>query len=361
MARTNKTNPSERNSNKRCDYHKDHGHTTETCRSLHYMVEDLLKAGHLKRAVINYIHGGPLDDEYSSKRKRQRLLQATTVREQPHRDALILTLGVGNHDVRRILVDPGSSADLLQVAIIKQMGFIPSSLENPGRTLSGFNGSSTTSLGMPFRPHTIKWSASSPKMDKLIFTEASSMPGNVIRSPARPDPVPIANTPPKKQMLLTNSNYSTRRSNATRRATPWDVTLGRFGTRAKNRVALAPIKMVARRHSGSLWHQSQKSGRFGTDTNGGQTSLWVALAPEPKIGSLWHRYKWLQDVTLGRFGTRAKNRVALAPIQMVARRHSGSLWHQSQKSGRFGIDTNGCKTSLWVALAPEPKIGSLWH
>ena len=90
---------------------------------------------------------------------------------QPHRDALILTLGVGDYDVRRILVDPGSSADLLQVAVIKQMGFIPSSLENPGRTLSRFNGSSTISLG--------------------------------------------------------------------------DVTLGHFGTRAKNQVALAPIQMVA--------------------------------------------------------------------------------------------------------------------
>ncbi|RVX23028.1 Retrovirus-related Pol polyprotein from transposon 297 [Vitis vinifera] len=199
-----RSNPSERDRNKRCDYHKDHGHTTETCRSLHYMVEDLLKAGHLKqyirtvpkgegsshgrgprapaapvRVVINYIHGRPLDDEYSSKRKRQRLLRAATVREhvssiqpglasggihpidgtivfpavdpaqvlQPHRDALILTLGVGDFDVKRILVDPGSSADLLQVAVIKQMGFIPSSLENPERTLFGFNGSSTTSLG----------------------------------------------------------------------------------------------------------------------------------------------------------------------------------------------------------------------
>ncbi|RVW52932.1 hypothetical protein CK203_072721 [Vitis vinifera] len=72
-----------RDNNKRCDYHKDHGHNTETCRSLHYMVEDLLKAGHLKqyvriepkgegsshdrgprapaapvRAVINYIYRG---------------------------------------------------------------------------------------------------------------------------------------------------------------------------------------------------------------------------------------------------------------------------------------------------------------
>ncbi|RVW64181.1 hypothetical protein CK203_046310 [Vitis vinifera] len=66
---------------------------------------------------------------------------------QPHRDALILTLRVGDFDVKRILVDPSSSADLLQVAVIKQMSFIPSSLENLGRTLSGFNGSSTTSLG----------------------------------------------------------------------------------------------------------------------------------------------------------------------------------------------------------------------
>ena len=64
------------------------------------------------------------------------------------------------------------------------------------------------------------------------------------------------------------------------------------------------------------------------------TSLWVTLAPEPKIRSLWHQY---------------------------ARRHSGSLWHQSQKSGRFGTDTNGSKMLLWVALAPEPKTGSLWH
>ncbi|RVW28366.1 hypothetical protein CK203_105831 [Vitis vinifera] len=47
-----KLNPSERDRNKRCDYHKDHGHNIETCRSLHYMVEDILKAGHLKHSVV---------------------------------------------------------------------------------------------------------------------------------------------------------------------------------------------------------------------------------------------------------------------------------------------------------------------
>ena len=83
-----------RDHNKKCAYHKEHGHTTETCRSLHYLVEKLIKAGHLKqylrsdarvrdtprnrdsgtpriptapKAIINYIHGGPLDEEYDSK------------------------------------------------------------------------------------------------------------------------------------------------------------------------------------------------------------------------------------------------------------------------------------------------------
>ncbi|RVX19372.1 Transposon Ty3-I Gag-Pol polyprotein [Vitis vinifera] len=49
-------------------------------------------------------------------------------------------------------------------------------------------------------------------MGKLIFTKASSLPGNVIKSLARPDPAPTASTPPKKQMLLTNSNYSIQRT-----------------------------------------------------------------------------------------------------------------------------------------------------
>ncbi|RVW69828.1 Transposon Ty3-I Gag-Pol polyprotein [Vitis vinifera] len=175
-------------------------------RSLHYLVERLIKARHLKqylrsdarvrdtsrnhnsgnprisaapKAVINYIHGGPLDEEYDSKQKKQRLLRAASVRErvnsirpgiagggprpidgiiifppvdptrilQPHYDALILSLGMGDFDVRRILIDPGSSADLLQASVISHMGRDLSGLENPGRILSGFNGAATTSLG----------------------------------------------------------------------------------------------------------------------------------------------------------------------------------------------------------------------
>lgn len=228
-----RTNPDERDYNKKCAYHKDHGHTTEACKGLHYLIEDLLKVGHLKeyvcmtpkgegssqgrgpcvpsapvKAVINYIHRGPLDDEYNSKRKRQRLLRAATVRDQvnsvrpglvegsvhpidgtivfplidparilqPHCDALILTLGIGDFDVKRIFVDPGSSADLLQVSIIKQMRIIPSSLENPRRTLSGFNGSSMTSLGDVILPV----QAEPVVLNTLFFVVEDLSPFNVI-------------------------------------------------------------------------------------------------------------------------------------------------------------------------------------
>ena len=65
---------------------------------------------------------------------------------QPHEDALVLTLGVGGFDVRRVLVDPGSSTDLLKMPVFKQMGYSPSALKNLGCFLFRFNGV-TTSLG----------------------------------------------------------------------------------------------------------------------------------------------------------------------------------------------------------------------
>ncbi|RVX09469.1 Transposon Ty3-I Gag-Pol polyprotein [Vitis vinifera] len=201
-----RTDPSTRDRSRRCVFHKDHGHTTETCQAFQYLVERLIKAGHLKqylrsdnggrdasqhhnpgvprapaapKAVINYINGGPSDEEYDFMRKRQKLLQATSIRErinsirpgltgggprpidgtiifppvdpnrtlQPHCDALILSLEIGDFDVRRILVDPGSSADLVQASVVGHMGHTLTGLENPGRILSGFNRSSTTSLG----------------------------------------------------------------------------------------------------------------------------------------------------------------------------------------------------------------------
>lgn len=167
-----KIDPTRWDRNRRCFYHKDYSHTTEQCKSLHYLVEKLIKVGHLKhyvhttdrqretmqelvvqaptspiapRVVIDYIHGGLVDDRHSSKWQRRRLLNTAFVRErvnsvqhnfskgsvcliddivtfllvganrvlQPHEDALILILGVGGFDMRRVLVYPSNSVDLL--------------------------------------------------------------------------------------------------------------------------------------------------------------------------------------------------------------------------------------------------------
>nr|CAN82058.1 hypothetical protein VITISV_010874 [Vitis vinifera] len=66
---------------------------------------------------------------------------------QPHEDALVLTLGISGFDVRRVLIDPGSSTDLLQMSAYKQMDYLLSALENLGRLLSRFNGATMTSQG----------------------------------------------------------------------------------------------------------------------------------------------------------------------------------------------------------------------
>ncbi|RVW88808.1 hypothetical protein CK203_034646 [Vitis vinifera] len=118
------------------------------------------------KVVINYINGGSSDEEYDSRRKRQKLLRAASISErinsirlgltgggprpidgtiifppvdptltlQPHRDALILSLEIGDFDVRCILVDPGSSADLVQASVVSHMGHSLTSLENPGES-----------------------------------------------------------------------------------------------------------------------------------------------------------------------------------------------------------------------------------
>ena len=41
--------PDQRNRSLRCDYHRDHGHDTNQCQSLKFLVERLIRVGHLRR------------------------------------------------------------------------------------------------------------------------------------------------------------------------------------------------------------------------------------------------------------------------------------------------------------------------
>ena len=65
----------------------------------------------------------------------------------PHHDALVLTLCINNFDVLRVLVDPGSTTDLLQLPAFKQMKVLLNKLNSAGKILFIFNGTTTLTMG----------------------------------------------------------------------------------------------------------------------------------------------------------------------------------------------------------------------
>ena len=101
--------PDQSNRSLRCDYHLDHGHGTNKYQSLKFLIEKLIRVGHLRqylrgptsgalaipvtdravaeiehasepRPTINFILGGPADNQYQSKKQRRRTLRTALVR-----------------------------------------------------------------------------------------------------------------------------------------------------------------------------------------------------------------------------------------------------------------------------------------
>ena len=131
------------------------------------------------RPTINFILGGPADNQFQSKKQWRKMLRTALIRARinaishqgsapaaqpvdgpisfppinptrvitPHYDALVLTICINSFDVHRVLVDPGSAADLLNFPAFKQMKIPIDHLHSPGRILSGFNGVTTLSVG----------------------------------------------------------------------------------------------------------------------------------------------------------------------------------------------------------------------
>ena len=129
------------------------------------------------RLTINYILGGPTGDLYQSKHQK-RLVKVATVKARvnvvhtkssqggvepidgpisfppvnpnrvivPHYDALVLTLCINGFNVHRVLVDPSSAVDLLQLPTFLQMKLSSDMLSSIGRVFSGFNRATTMTL-----------------------------------------------------------------------------------------------------------------------------------------------------------------------------------------------------------------------
>ena len=65
----------------------------------------------------------------------------------PHHDALVLTLLINDFDVHRVLVDPGSAADLLQLPTFRQMDISFDRMSSVGIIMFGFNRATTVTMG----------------------------------------------------------------------------------------------------------------------------------------------------------------------------------------------------------------------
>ena len=59
--------------------------------------------------------------------------------QHPHNDALVVSLQVGECQVKRILIDQGSSCDIMYVKCYKELGLHPDDLEQSSGPMVGFS------------------------------------------------------------------------------------------------------------------------------------------------------------------------------------------------------------------------------
>ena len=59
---------------------------------------------------------------------------------QPYDDALVVTLRIGGYDVKRVMVDQGSAAEIMYPDLFKELGLKPENLTTYSSPLVSFEG-----------------------------------------------------------------------------------------------------------------------------------------------------------------------------------------------------------------------------
>ena len=206
-----KSDPSTRDNTKYCEFHRDYSHRTDNCIQLKREIEYLIRRGYLRRfishesqpqdqaqnqalaqqpppppsqtttqhqqplAKIHVITGGFAGGgESSSARKGHlRSIRAAEIGEiqavsklprldtsitfsdsdlercqHPHDDPLVVRAVVANKTVHRVLVDNGSSADIIFASSFNKMGIGREKLDPVNTHMRGFSGQKVLPLGL---------------------------------------------------------------------------------------------------------------------------------------------------------------------------------------------------------------------
>ncbi|KAK3021706.1 hypothetical protein RJ639_046556 [Escallonia herrerae] len=115
-----KSRPNKRNKDLWCHFHNDHGHTTDNCRSHKRAIEALIKRGQLRKFV-------------APGEGRQQTPPAMEEREEREENT------AGNFDVKRVLIDNGSSAEILFHDAFKKRNIPTDRLRKMDTPLYGFS------------------------------------------------------------------------------------------------------------------------------------------------------------------------------------------------------------------------------
>jgi hypothetical protein len=202
-----RSDPTKRSKDLYCRFHRDHGHTTEDCFALKQQIEAFIKQGKLGRFVrqdkpenrpeprpprkeedkdrqedcprdiigeIHTIVGGLASGGASRSSRKAYARQAHNILvtqrsrkslkmddqvisfseddagniHQPHDDALVVTLTVAGFITRRVLIDNGSSADIIYLPAYQQMKIDKEQLRPIDIPLVGFTGDKVKPTGV---------------------------------------------------------------------------------------------------------------------------------------------------------------------------------------------------------------------
>ena len=188
-----KSDPTKRSRNKYYRFHRDHGHDTADCYDLKQQIEALIREGKLQKFIskertdahtreqaprqendhprppvgnIRMIVGGTATTGSSKKAQKTYLRMVQNVHltgsvpkiaqrenpiigfseddarrlHHPHDDALVVSIRVGDYNVHRMLVDNGSSADILYYPAFQQIRINRAGLTPTNAPLVGFRG-----------------------------------------------------------------------------------------------------------------------------------------------------------------------------------------------------------------------------
>nr|XP_025616859.1 uncharacterized protein LOC112709178 [Arachis hypogaea] len=129
---------------KYCTFHQKHGHNTDDCVVAKDLLERLARQGHLDKYIGGHIQKRGLSSTTNdvSEQHRGREKSSSSQYERPR-----VTLQLGDLLVKKVLLDPGSSADVLFYSTFQKMKLNDNMLQSTGGDLVGFSGERVPVLG----------------------------------------------------------------------------------------------------------------------------------------------------------------------------------------------------------------------